>query len=195
MTARVSIPEEKIIQAALDLIREGGWEKVSARGIANRLGSSTMPIYSAIGSMDQLRMNASIAARRLLSDAQRVGRTGNPVLDLAVGQVVFAKDEPRLFRFIVESQHAMREQVIKASREERDKGGIGDLAAVRERLESFSAPINAEEFVMQSWIYTSGLAFLVSEGNLDLDETQIEAYLSNAGAAFYFFHKNKDGAE
>ncbi len=44
MTARIAVDRDRIIEAALDLIREGGWEAVSARSIAARLGSSTMPI-------------------------------------------------------------------------------------------------------------------------------------------------------
>ena len=45
---------EQIIDAAPELIHEAGWSKVPTRSLAKKLGSSTMPIYSHVRSVEEL---------------------------------------------------------------------------------------------------------------------------------------------
>ncbi|MEM8764976.1 MAG: TetR/AcrR family transcriptional regulator [Bacteroidota bacterium] len=46
--------KEQIIQAAVDLANENGWEKASIRNISKRINYSTIKIYSEFGNKDNL---------------------------------------------------------------------------------------------------------------------------------------------
>jgi AcrR family transcriptional regulator len=161
-----------IVEAALDLIRESGWESVSARSLAAKLEASTMPIYSTIGSMEDLKSEALQATSTLIDESQRKRRTDNEDLDRAIGYVAFAKDEPRLFRFLMTSFKDMDKLVAEA--------------ALRE---GFGA-----DFILRTWIFSHGLAELVSGGGVEMDEAEIIRHLTAAGGAFYLYDQNtKEG--
>ena len=54
MTSKVKYTHENIVEAAFQVVRSDGIEKLSARAIAKQLNSSTMPIYHHIKSMKNL---------------------------------------------------------------------------------------------------------------------------------------------
>jgi AcrR family transcriptional regulator len=100
MTQRAFFTKEAVIDTAFALAREKGWGAVSARSIARRLGSSTMPIYSSLKSMEEIERETRKRAEILLQEYQTRPYTENPSLSLAVGYVAFARQEPHLFRFL-----------------------------------------------------------------------------------------------
>ena len=100
MTQPTTYTREMVVGAAFELIREEGWSSVSARSIAKRLGSSTMPIYSQLRSISEVERALQIRARALLRDFQKRSWTENGRLNMAFGYVAFARDEKNLFRFL-----------------------------------------------------------------------------------------------
>jgi AcrR family transcriptional regulator len=192
MSARTAIDRDAIIEAALALIIDGGWDAVSARSIAARLGASTMPIYSAIGSMEELRRAAFSAAAHRLSEAQRKPRTGNEALDLAVGYVAFAREEPGLFRFILSSQKDIGDAILAAAKDPKAPGSIGDIELLTQVLGSLSKPERKDDFVLRCWIFAHGLAQLVADGTLAMDEQEITRHLQDTGGAFYLYEQQKE---
>ncbi|MBU0927162.1 MAG: TetR family transcriptional regulator [Spirochaetes bacterium] len=192
MTTRNSITSETIVAAALDLIREGGWAAVSARGIASRLGASTMPIYTGIGSMNELKTAAFVRASSLLEASQHKRRTDNEALDLAIGYVVFAREEPGLFQFIFSCHEDMAPDVLRAASEEDAPGSIAGIPDVTSALGSIPSLEGRGDFIMHTWIFTHGLAGLVASGALKIDEKEITRRLEEAGAAFYLYELGKE---
>ena len=192
----VPIERERIVEAALAIIREGGWAAVSARAIAARLGASTMPIYSAVGSMAELKGAAAARAAELLAAAQRVRRTGDEILDLAVGYVAFAREEPRLFRFIGEAQGGPEGRAAtEESLEEQLATGAPGVAspALRSLLAEFADPARRKDFVFRSWVFTHGLAEMLVSGLVAMDDAEIARQLGAAGGAFYTYDQEQGG--
>lgn len=192
MPARTSIDRDSIIEASIDLIREGGWERVTARSLAARIGASTMPIYSAIGSMEELKRASLARAVGLLFAEQRKRRTGNEAVDLALGYVLFARDEPRLFRFIDSARGDIGGGLMEAVRDPKAPGSIAGVGEIKEALASLAAPAAQEDFVVQSWIFANGLAALLHSGSLVMEESEIARRLQDAGGAFYLYAQQKE---
>ena len=175
---------EQITEAAIDLIRKEGWQAVSARSLAKKIGCSTMPIYSHFHSISDLEEELLKKVDEYLREYQRRSYSDNPLLDMAVGYVVFARDEKLLFRFLYL---------------ERPRVSSGDLPGMRETfltdfganspqgLELDGVPAGSQEPLMRhTWIFTHGMAMLVNAGVLDPCSNKIiEGYLKNAGGAFY----------
>lgn len=55
MPAIKKISKEAIIDAAVDVLREGGAAAINARSVAKELGCSTQPIYLSFQNMDDLK--------------------------------------------------------------------------------------------------------------------------------------------
>jgi AcrR family transcriptional regulator len=183
----------QIIDTAFELVREQGWSGVSTRAIAKKLGSSTMPIYSHVRSVDELEKELFARARSLLKDFQKRPYTDYALLNLAFGYVAFARDEKHLFRFLylerpnkldLEDMSGMKESFFA------DFGGESEAGKALADLQASGQ--NA--LIQYTWIFTHGLAMLVNSGALGSCSDQvILRYLKNAGEAFYIWGTQKGG--
>ncbi len=183
---------EQIISAALELVRENGWKKVTTRAIAKKLGSSTMPIYSHVRSVEELENEIRLKARQLLKAYQRKKYSEHVLLNLAFGYIAFARDEKKLFRFLylespsqldLENGAGMKESFLAEFGEDTEEG-----IALKE------LKISGQEAVIQyTWIFTHGLAMLVNAETIKTDSDQsIMQILMDAGEAFYTWGIQKE---
>lgn len=181
MSDRPVIDIETIIGAALDLIREGGWVGVSARGIAARLGASTTPIYSIMGSMEGLKAKCLESARSLFEASIRRPRTGKEALDIAMGYIVFARDEPRLFRFVLDCLSSEASFAIDLEADPELPAAVpGPLEEIMKRL---VASGHCHDSATRALIFAHGLACLASSGLAAMDDAEIIRQLQAAGSA------------
>jgi len=184
MTQKATFTKDMVVEAAFSIVRESGWAAVKARNIAARLGSSTMPIYSSLHSMDEIAKAVWEKALGLMIDYQTRQYTDNVALNLAIGYVAFAKHEPRLFRFMyLERPQSVTEQDMDHAVENMQKLiSVGDavLNAIK-----FAPPDMQNPLAFKTWIFTHGLASLVSGGALQIPEERIETLLQEAGGAFF----------
>ncbi len=174
MPSRTIFSKEQIIAVALELLAETGWKAVSARTLAKALGSSTMPIYSIIGSMESLEREMARQVSIKMTEYQRRPWTGNSLLNLAVGYVKFAQENPRLFDFFTQ---AMQNSGRPDSRELH----LESMEQFRQFEASFAQP---DSVIFDIWIYIHGLAQLMANGVIVLSDEEIVQHAGNAGGAF-----------
>lgn len=105
MPAVRRISRDAIVDAAVEVLREGGFSAVNARSVAKKLGCSTQPIYSSFQNMDELK--AALRARAIALHTQRVqdslrAHEGNDTRysSYGMGFVKFAAEEKQLFRWL-----------------------------------------------------------------------------------------------
>ena len=70
MPAIKKVSREAIVDAAVEVLRDGGFSTVNARSVAKKLGCSTQPIYSSFQNMGELK--AALRARAIALHTQRV---------------------------------------------------------------------------------------------------------------------------
>ena len=70
MPAAKRVSRDQIIDAAVDVLRDGGFSAVNARSVAKKIGCSTQPIYFSFKSMDELK--AALTERAIQMHTQRV---------------------------------------------------------------------------------------------------------------------------
>jgi AcrR family transcriptional regulator len=106
MPPKTSISKDKVLNAALQIVREAGLAGLSARRIAERLGCSTQPIYWTYGSMEKLRAEVvsrvAEVARSYLSPSS-ADKDSMPFLQVGLGSLRFAREEPQLYRLVAQS--------------------------------------------------------------------------------------------
>ena len=102
MAPKVKHTKEAIIHAGLEVVRHRGPAGLTARNIAEQLGSSIQPIYRTFASMEVLSAEVSAAASRIaLSYAWEAEDEESAFLAIGLGYLEFSRAEPHLFRFLL----------------------------------------------------------------------------------------------
>ena len=105
MPRRTKFSTDDVVQAAFDLVRSKGLAGLSAPAVAQQLGSSTMPIYSHFKSMQALEDAVVKRAWDLMDRYQTQSFTCDLWVDQAIGYIRFARDEPHLFKSILDGRN------------------------------------------------------------------------------------------
>jgi AcrR family transcriptional regulator len=187
VTQKVSFTKEMVVDAAFELTREIGWESVTARNIARKLGSSTMPIYSTVKSIEEIEMEVMEKALALMVEYQKKPFTPDPMINLAVGYVVFARDEHNLFAFLYRAERPVPDGSFNAdARRDFFNRSFSGVPGVGEALKEIPAD-SMDSLMLKSWIFTHGLAVMTNSGILDLPDGKIAELVTDAGGAFYMY--------
>jgi AcrR family transcriptional regulator len=181
MPVKSKFTTEDIVDAAFLIARSQGADKCSARAIAHELNSSTMPIYSCLNSMKELEEAVLKKALDLLISYETKIRTGDVLLDMGIGYIMFAKTEKYLFRMLFLS--GSRE----GSEDTRKRFNNYVVDALLQRLSGFD-PLNdfsqeqKKNLLNRMWVFTHGLAVLLNNSIIrDLSEQQIAEMIMDTG--------------
>ena len=175
MPPKPEITREKILSAACSLLAQQGMEAVTARAVAQALGCSTQPIYSACGGMEELRAAAYAAALERAGQAMRAGHDPhyNAPLNLGLGYLRLAAEEKQLFRALFLSDWAGRMGSALMIGQEMLAAHAPDSS----RLPYFS-PEELRWLYERMTEYLTGLGALVSAGLLELSSAQAAARIT-----------------
>ena len=111
MPPKPKFTKEIILNTALEIVRSEGWPSLSARNIAKRLDASVGPIYSSLQSMGALEEELIGEVYALLHESMMTPRTDDPVLNLGLGYIVFARDEKRLFKCLIDEKYSVQRKL------------------------------------------------------------------------------------
>jgi|GEM_PF-131707 len=169
-----------VLRAALDVVRQFGWDALTARAVAGRLGASVAPVYSAFGSMEGLFRETLKEIRGLLEKYTAGSYSEIPFLNIGAGMVLFARDEPMFFQALFQRRHRFQDlvqevdsSILSWMKSDASLGLLPD--ASRERLYD------------NIGFYTMGLAAAVAAGRLpDASADNIVRLLKNMGNIVMF---------
>jgi len=175
---------EMFIEAAFKVARAKGIDKLSARSLARELHCSTMPIYSYLKSMKQLKADLEKKAVDLLLAYQTTRRTDSPFFDMGLGYVLFARNEKHLFRFLfMDSERDFRHN--RGNKNLRQMALNNLLPGMKDdHLLTGLDKSQSEIILVKMWIFVHGIAFLANSNALpDHDEKYIEELIHDTGRA------------
>lgn len=184
MPRKSKFTKEMIINGAFKVVREQGWSNLSARTIAGELKSSTMPLYSYLKSMEEIEAEIRKRTIEILFSHQMKKYTEKPFLNMAVGYIVFAREEKNLFKFLfLERPKPLTKKEMRDFQKKMTKDLDEEVS-----LEFYFGEISVQELddiSLKSWIFTHGLAIALSYGQLiDISDDEIANLLEEAGGAF-----------
>lgn len=182
MPKKAKFTREEITEAAFSLVREEGAKALTARSLAARLGTSTAPIFTVFDSTEALLTAVKERAGALYESYLYDGmKQPLPFKGAGLAYIRFAKDEPRLFRFLfiecdTPSPFATPHYL---------PGGDKNEEAVRKALESsHDYETERAKFIYNHLtVYVHGLASLYAYGNCTFTEEDIDRMLSEVFVA------------
>lgn len=101
MAPRVQYSRDRLIDAAVELTREKGFEAVTARKLGAQLGSSSRPIFTAFENMEELQDEVVARAKLIFSNCIKdcMNETRS-FKKMGLRWIRFAQEEPQLYRLI-----------------------------------------------------------------------------------------------
>ena len=102
MAPKNKFTREEMVAAALHVVRRKGEDALTAKALAEELGTSTQPVFTCFGTMDALRAEVFAAAeKQFVEYIQRGLREEIPFLGFGMYYISFAREEPILYRMLL----------------------------------------------------------------------------------------------
>ena len=125
MPPKPKFSKEEIVNNALLLVSEKGVQKLTARDLAERLGSSPRPIFTIFKNMDEVLKEVYDLAMILFSEYANQRVEGIPIFkQIGISMINFAIKEPKLYQLLFMTEH------------KEDKNFKDELIDVLEKLQS-----------------------------------------------------------
>ena len=174
MPPKAKFTKQQITDAALQIVREEGVEKLTSRNLGKKLGSSACPIFTVFSSMEEVEKSMVEAAKAIYKGYVEDGLTQDiPFRGVGEQYICFAENEPRLFQMLFMSETATSlDRVIPTLDESYAK--VLDSVMLTYGLDQTTA----EQLYRHLWIYTHGIACLCATKTCQLSEQEIRNMMS-----------------
>ena len=189
MPPKCRFTREEIIQAALDLTAEKGVGALTARGLAQRLGSSAKPIFGLFANMEEVQQEvvkaANLRYQEYLWQDMSAGRYPSYKAS-GMAYIRFAREQKELFKLLFMRDRTHEE---KAAGDE-----LEALLGLIQKNMGLSRD-DAYRFHLEMWIYVHGIATMIATAYLEWDMDFISAALTDAyqGLRLRFLPKETEG--
>lgn len=97
------ISQEMVLNAAFEVAREQGAEKIFARTVAEKLGCSTQPVMFHFKTIEELKRAVYRKADAFHAEYVMHITSNEPMRDFGLNFIRFAAEEKNLFRFLFQS--------------------------------------------------------------------------------------------
>ena len=157
------------------VVEEDGLRALTARSVADQLGSSTAPVYHHYATMDELALDVMRRTQQALLEYTSRPYTDRVFLNMGTGVALFACEHRRLYQALMlegdgysdvvrEFLEVLKSEMIKDSR------FVSLSDAERQKL------------LMKMWTFTHGLASLICVGLVkDCDQKKLIDILLDVG--------------
>lgn len=184
--------KEEIIDAAIKIIDEKGYQNLTAREIASILRISTKPIYQNFSSMEDLKIQVLNKAYSIY--ASFVTQNDDySALGQSLLYVRFAIEKKNLFNFIFMSRSNKYDSLKHLSR------SLIKETKIIENIKGFTGldENDVYELHLYIWMTLHGIATLASNNDLTITNEELSSFVKNLSMAlreFYTRRKANDGS-
>lgn len=172
MPPKAKFTKQEVISAALDIIRKGGLEALTARGLGKALGCSSCPIFTLFENMEQVEAEAIMAAKNIYGRYVACGLNAEvPFKGVGMEFIRFASEEPKLFQLIFMSANEKAPDVSSAL------GLIDENSQLIVQSVKTSYPFLSDGQAARVYehmsIYSHGIAVMLATGTCRFDSGEI----------------------
>lgn len=175
MPPRIKTTEEDIINAAYQIVREEGMKKLTARNVAQRLGTSVQPIFRAFVNMEELE---EVVMEKIKNTYREYIMNSVSAEDALMGTVMayirFAREENHLFQIL-----HMSDRYDFAKTQEISSVDI-NVEIVKVMAEMEKITVEEAALLYQATFFTAhGIASMVATNHCQFTEAEIGNLLEN----------------
>lgn len=162
MPPKAKFTREEIIKTAFEIARTDGMDRITARELGQRLGSSARPIFTVFENMEQIRAEVIACAKATYRQYVMKGLQMEKAFQgVGIAYITFAMEEPKLFQLLFMSARPKQmgvDQILPHIDESYEK--ILQSVQVPYQLSRQTADIMYQHL----WTYTHGIATMCATG-------------------------------
>ena len=176
-----SYSKEDIVAAGLKLVRRNGESALTARNLAQELGCSTSPIFTAFDNIEEIKLAVRKAASAAFLEYEEGTLDFVPAFkEYGMRLVRFAKEEQNLFKMLFLNPEAAQDG-LDAQASACVDAFVNDYGLTEEQ---------AMILFNQTWTFSCGLALLNASGAEALSDQEISDQLSRQFISVLCFLKS-----
>ena len=174
MAPKNKFTRKEMVAAAVRVVQKRGAAALTAKSLAEELGTSTQPVFTCFGTMEALKAEVYVAAERLFDEYLTKGlKEKISFLGFGSQYIRFARKEPELYRLLF----LMRP----------DDVGSGAFAAMRHMQELVRPSLveiyqisaqEADRYFRDLWLVVHSLATLIVTGDCPYSDREIGQILT-----------------
>ena len=171
MPPKVKITKEMILDAAFEIARTEGADKITARSISEKLNCSTQPVLYHFASIEEIKRGAYQRADEYHTAYLMNMREDceDPMLAIGMNYIKFAQEESRLFQFLFQSNEFSGASMGELMAME----NVEPLLSVLSQEAEISSEEEVKEILETLFIYVHGYANLLATNALVFDEADL----------------------
>ena len=176
-----------ILDAAFEIVRKDGIEKLSNRELSNKLNCSIRPIYYQFENVEEMQKELYQKIEKyfykFLLDHMIEGIP--KYKQIGINYIKFAKKEKKLFQTLFMSELGLSPNAFVSK--------AGEDYEEIEKLIKISTNLNNDDiknFHTKMWIFCHGIATLVANNTVNLTDEQVEKLLSYQFQALMLLEEN-----
>lgn len=187
MPTKIKISKDMILDAAFEIVRKDGMEKLSNRELANKLNCSIRPIYYQFENVEEMQKELYLKIEQYFYKfiLENMVEEIPKYKQVGINYIKFAKKEKKLFQTLFMTDVGLTPDafVLKAGEDYKEI----------EKFIKISANIKEEDikdFHTKMWIFCHGIATLVANDTIKLTDNQIQDLLSYEFQALMLLEEN-----
>lgn len=187
MPTKIRISKEMILDAAFEIVRKDGMEKLSNRELANKLNCSIRPIYYQFENVEEMQKELYLKIEQYFYKfiLENMVEGIPKYKQVGINYIKFAKKEKKLFQTLFMTDVGLTPDafILKAGEDYKEI----------EKFIKISANIKEEDikdFHTKMWIFCHGIATLVANDTIKLTDNQIQDLLSYEFQALMLLEEN-----
>lgn len=188
MPPKTKITKDMIVQAAIEVAKQSGYEAITARTVSEQLHCSTQPVMYHFSTIDALKQAAYARINQMHTEYMiTVSPQCDPLLGIGLNYIRFAVEEPHLFRFLFQSGYAQENNLLEMIDSEEL---IPVLAAMQE-----GAGLSMEktkQIFLTIALFAHGYASIIANNGLEYDEKLVAAHLEQAWNGAFLAAKQEE---
>lgn len=187
MPTKIKISKDMILDAAFEIVRKDGMEKLSNRELANNLKCSIRPIYYQFENAEEMQKELYLKIEqyfyKFLLDNMIKGIP--KYKQVGINYIKFAKKEKKLFKILFMSDTGLTPDAF-VSKDGEDYKKIAKSVKLSTNLKEE----DIKNFHTKMWFFCHGIATLVASGTVKLTDNQIQDLLSYEFQALMLLGEN-----
>ncbi|MBD5632054.1 MAG: TetR/AcrR family transcriptional regulator [Clostridia bacterium] len=181
MPPKAKFTREEVINVAFDIVEQDGMDALTARSLAQKLGSSPRPIFTVFDNMEEVQREVIASANKLYGSYVEAGLEEEmPFKGVGKAYIRFAAEKSKLFQLLFMSEQS---QIP----------GMNSVLGIIEG--SYDKILNsivqgygfdkqtATGFYLHLWIYSHGIASLIATKVCAFTAEEIESMLAEVGGS------------
>ncbi|MCR5794308.1 MAG: TetR/AcrR family transcriptional regulator [Solobacterium sp.] len=175
MPPKPKITKEMIIDAAVAVIRQEGFECVNARTVSQELHCSTQPVMYHFATIEELKHTVYAQVDHLHTEYLMHCAPGqDPILGIGLNYIRFAVEEPQLFRFLFQSGYAEEGSLLEMI----DSAELAPVLVAMQEGTGLDRERTREVFLTVA-LFAHGYASIIANNHLEYDEELIAKHLEH----------------